>query len=254
MPLYSLSSRWSSALSSSSPLPAIAFRSLRSLRSWWWFLSGDGPKIALAALSVFFTTLVATVLGLRSMDAASVDVIRSSGGGAWKIFRLVRAPGALPNIFAGLRLAAPAALLGAVIGEYLGASEGLGVALIQAQSSFEVPRTWGVALVMSALAGLLYAVASVAARVATPWVGRDAVIGLGTVNPTRPTAAALDRQPRPSSSSSARSCWRSRSGTASCGSSASTTSSQRPHSMSGATLLLTKPPPPTEVKSGTHFG
>jgi ABC-type nitrate/sulfonate/bicarbonate transport system permease component len=65
-------------------------------------LSGDGPKVALAALAVFFTTLVATVLGLRSMDAVSVDLIRSAGGGAWKLFRLVRIPGALPSLFAGL--------------------------------------------------------------------------------------------------------------------------------------------------------
>ena len=123
-------------------------------------LSGDGPKVALAALAVFFTTLVATVLGLRSVDAVSVDLIRSAGGGAWKLFRLVRIPGALPSLFAGLRVAAPSAILGAVIGEYLGASEGLGVALIQAQSSFEVERTWGVALVLSGLAALLYAAVS----------------------------------------------------------------------------------------------
>ena len=146
-------------------------------------LPGDGPKVALAALAVFFTTLVAAVLGLRSMDAVNVDLIRAAGGGPWRVFRMVRVPGALPSVFAGLRVAAPAALLGAVIGEYLGASEGLGVALIQAQSSFEVERAWGVALVMSGLAGGLYAVASLAARLLTPWVGREAMVGLGTIAP-----------------------------------------------------------------------
>lgn len=145
-------------------------------------LSGDGPKVALAALAVFFTTLVATVLGLRSMDAVSVDLIRSVGGGAWKLFRLVRIPGALPSLFAGLRVAAPSALLGAVIGEYLGASEGLGVALIQAQSSFEVPRTWGVALVLSALAALFYAAVSLIARLAVPWESREAMVGIGSAS------------------------------------------------------------------------
>jgi ABC-type nitrate/sulfonate/bicarbonate transport system permease component len=143
-------------------------------------LSGDGPKVALAALAVFFTTLVATVLGLRSMDAVSIDLVRSAGGGAWKLFRLVRLPGALPSLFAGLRVAAPSALLGAVIGEYLGASEGLGVALIQAQSSFEVPRTWGVALVLSGLAALFYATVSLVARLAIPWQSREAMVGIGS--------------------------------------------------------------------------
>jgi ABC-type nitrate/sulfonate/bicarbonate transport system permease component len=156
-------------------------------------LSGDGPKVALAALSVFFTTLVATVLGLRTMDAVSVDVVRSTGGGAWRVFRMVRVPGALPSVFAGLRVAAPAALLGAVIGEYLGASQGLGVALIQAQSSFEVARAWGVALVMAGLGGLLYAIASLAARVLTPWVGREAIIGLGTVGTAMRAGGRLRR-------------------------------------------------------------
>ena len=63
---------------------------------------------------------------------------------------------ALPSILGGLRVAAPAALLGAIIGEYLGTQEGLGAAMIQAQSSFAVARTWGIALVVAALAGLLY--------------------------------------------------------------------------------------------------
>lgn len=144
-------------------------------------LSGDGPKVALAALAVFFTTLVSTVLGLRAVDAVSADLIRSAGGGPWKMFRLVQVPGALPSLFAGLRVAAPSALLGAVIGEYLGASEGLGVALIQAQSSFEVERTWGVALVLSCLAALLYAVVSIVARVAIPWESREALVGIGSV-------------------------------------------------------------------------
>jgi sulfonate transport system permease protein len=144
-------------------------------------LPGDGPKAALAALAVFFTTLVAAVLGLRSMDAVNVDLIRAAGGGAWRVFRMVRVPGAVPSLFAGLRVAAPAALLGAVIGEYLGASEGLGVALIQAQSSFEVERAWGVALVMSGLAGLVYAIASVAARLLTPWAGSEAMVGIDTI-------------------------------------------------------------------------
>jgi len=144
-------------------------------------LSGDGPKVALAALAVFFTTLVSTVLGLRSVDAVSADLIRSAGGGPWKLFRLVQVPGSLPSLFAGLRVAAPSALLGAVIGEYLGASKGLGVVLIQAQSSFEVERTWGVALVLSTLAALLYAAVSMVARVTVPWESHEAQVGIGSL-------------------------------------------------------------------------
>jgi sulfonate transport system permease protein len=143
-------------------------------------LPGDGPKIALAALSVFFTTLIATGLGLRGADPTSLDVVRAAGGGVWMRLRKVKVWAALPSILGGLRVAAPAALLGAIIGEYLGTQEGLGAAMIQAQSSFAVARTWGIALVVAALAGGLYLGATTLALVLTPWAGQT-TIGLGSV-------------------------------------------------------------------------
>jgi ABC-type nitrate/sulfonate/bicarbonate transport system permease component len=139
-------------------------------------LPGDGPKEALAALSVFFTTLLCTLQGLRSANPSSLDVVRSLGGGEAKTFRMVRIPSALPSLCAGMRIAAPAALLGAVIGEYFGASQGLGVALVQAQSSFEVARSWGTALFLALLAGLLYGGASLMTRLLIPWAGQDATV------------------------------------------------------------------------------
>jgi sulfonate transport system permease protein len=143
-------------------------------------LPGDGPKVALAALSVFFTTLIATGLGLRGADPTSLDVVRAAGGGVWMRLRKVKVWAALPSILGGLRVAAPAALLGAIIGEYLGTQEGLGAAMIQAQSSFAVARTWGIALVVAALAGGLYLGATALALVLTPWAGQT-TIGLGGV-------------------------------------------------------------------------
>jgi len=156
-------------------------------------LPGDAPKEALAALSVFFTTLVATVVGLRSSDATAVDLVHAYGGSAWQTLWLVRIRAALPSLFAGLRIAAPAALLGAIIGEYLGASRGLGVALVQAQSSFEVARTWGIALVISALAGLLYAATALVARLATPWAARLLDVGTGAGEAADPRSGRLAR-------------------------------------------------------------
>jgi sulfonate transport system permease protein len=143
-------------------------------------LPEDGPKIALAALSVFFTTLIATGLGLRGADQTSLDVVHAAGGGVWTSLRKVKLWSALPSILGGLRVAAPAALLGAIIGEYLGAQEGLGAAMIQAQSSFAVARTWGIAVVVAALAGLLYLAATALALVLTPWASQM-VIGIGGV-------------------------------------------------------------------------
>ncbi|HEY7032694.1 MAG TPA: ABC transporter permease subunit [Thermomicrobiales bacterium] len=158
-------------------------------------LSGDGPKAALAGLAVFFTTLIATVLGLRSADATSLDLIRAYGGGTGTALRKVQLWAALPSIFAGLRIAAPAALLGAVIGEFLGANQGLGVAMINAQSSFAVARTWGIALVISALAGLLYLIASVLAHLLTPWAGQTD-LGLATLLPAGTSGSVWARLAR----------------------------------------------------------
>ena len=82
--------------------------------------SGDTPKVILAALSVIFTTLIGTLVGLRSADRTSLDLIRAYGGGSWTQLWKVRLRASLPSMFAGLRIAAPAAMLGAIIGEYLG--------------------------------------------------------------------------------------------------------------------------------------
>lgn len=157
-------------------------------------LSGDGPKAALAALSVFFTTLIAMLLGLKSADATALALVRAAGGGRTAQLRKVKLWFALPSLLGGLRIAAPAALLGTVIGEYLGASEGLGVAMIQAQSSFEVARTWGLALVVSALAGVLYLGAGILGRILTPWAATVDVSTGGARNV--PPAAAWLRTAR----------------------------------------------------------
>jgi ABC-type nitrate/sulfonate/bicarbonate transport system permease component len=146
--------------------------------------SGDTPKVALAALSVFFTTLIATVLGLRSADHASLDVVRVCGGGRWLALRKVRLWAALPALFAGLRIAAPAALLGAIIGELLGGTQGLGVAMVESQSSFAVARTWGIAFVTAALAGIGYGAISLVARLLAPWAGNESVVVVGGTAPT----------------------------------------------------------------------
>ena len=134
---------------------------------------GSAAKIVLAALAVFYTTMVCCVVGLRSADPASIDVVRAAGGGRRRSFVAVRVPAALPALFAGLRIAAPAALLGAIVGEYLGGQRGLGVAMIQSQSSFDVARTWGLAVVMGLTVGVVYAAMGILSRVLLPWAAGE---------------------------------------------------------------------------------
>jgi ABC-type nitrate/sulfonate/bicarbonate transport system permease component len=132
-------------------------------------LTGESPKIALAGLSVFFTTLVGAMLGLRSADRTSLDLVRAYGGGRWSQLVKVRLRCSLPALFAALRIAAPAAVLGAIIGEYLGGERGIGIALTVAQQGLHFERTWGLAFVAAALAGAGYALTALVGRLLTPW-------------------------------------------------------------------------------------
>ena len=135
--------------------------------------NGETPKVVLAAMSVFFTTLIGALMGLHSADATSLDVVHAYGGGPVHKLLKVRLRASLPSLFAALRIAAPAAVLGAIIGEYLGAEKGLGVAMINAQQALEVSRTWGIALVATAAAGTVYAVTALVGRLLTPWAPRN---------------------------------------------------------------------------------
>jgi len=131
---------------------------------------GRAPTIFLAAMSVFFTTLIGSLLGLKAADRTSLDLISAYGGGRFQQLIKVRLIAALPGIVSSLKIAAPAAMLGAIIGEYLGGIDnGLGVALTVAQQQFLVERTWALALVTGGLAGAGYAVFSLVARFVTPW-------------------------------------------------------------------------------------
>lgn len=131
--------------------------------------SGETPKVALAGMAVFFTTLVGMLLGLRSADRTSLDVVRAYGGGRLQMLLKVRLKSSLPSLFAALRIAAPAAVLGAIIGEYLGGDRGLGVAMINSEQALDISRTWGIALVATAVGGLGYGAMALAGRLLVPW-------------------------------------------------------------------------------------
>jgi ABC-type nitrate/sulfonate/bicarbonate transport system permease component len=132
----------------------------------------DKPKVILSAMQVFFITLVGAIVGLRNVDRASLDVVHAYGGNRFHQLFKVRTRACLPTLFGALKIAAPASVLGAIIGEYLGADRGLGVAMINSQQAFEVERTWGLCLVATASAGATYALTSVLGRVLTPWAPR----------------------------------------------------------------------------------
>ncbi|MBI5087710.1 MAG: ABC transporter permease subunit, partial [Actinobacteria bacterium] len=119
-------------------------------------LGRDRGPLGLAAIAALFPIFVSTYVGLVSTPAAGLDVVRAHGASQWTVIRTVRLPAALPSLVDGLRLAAPAALAGAVFGEWYGAPRGLGVLLVAAMQGARPERLWAASLLAVALASLLY--------------------------------------------------------------------------------------------------
>ncbi|GAA4770311.1 ABC transporter permease [Microbacterium gilvum] len=129
-----------------------------------------GNAIFLAALSVFFTTVVSTLLGLKAADRSALDLVAVYGGSRLTQLRKVRLIAALPSILNALQIAVPAAFLGAVLGEFFGKVQyGVGPAMIAAQQALDSPRVWGIALVSGLVALAGFALVGLAARQVAPW-------------------------------------------------------------------------------------
>lgn len=127
--------------------------------------------IDLAAISVFFTTVVGAVLGFRSADAATLDVVEVYGGGKVQQFARVRLVSALPALFTTLQIAAPAAYLGALLGEYFDRhlEIGVGPSLILSQNNRETALAWSLGIGCAVVSGLAYFLIGLLGRWVAPW-------------------------------------------------------------------------------------
>lgn len=132
--------------------------------------SGDpsATAVLLSALAIFFTTVVGTLLGLDAADQRSLDLVDVYGGSRLTRLMKVQLIAAVPSTLNALKIAAPLSVLGAILGEYVGGVDrGLGPALLNAQQSSDVSRTWALALAAAVLAGAWFAVMAVLSRVVT---------------------------------------------------------------------------------------
>jgi sulfonate transport system permease protein len=150
-------------------------------------LPGESARVAIAALQVYFPLLIGLLLGLRSTDERALDVVTASGGRDFARLRFVRVASALPSLIAGLQIALPAAILGALIAEFFGADRGLGAILVNAQDSLLTERVWAIALTVGALAAAGYGLITLLAQILMPWAGKGnsvsaSVAGTESVN------------------------------------------------------------------------
>jgi NitT/TauT family transport system permease protein len=137
-----------------------------------WFGFGELPKVLVAFLVAFFPIIVDTIVGLHAADPDMLDFMRTLGASKYKTFTRVKLPAALPHIFGGFKVAVTLAVIGAVIGEFVGAESGLGYAIIRAQSHFRTDQVFASLFLLSVLGMALFMAFSVMERLAIPWYAK----------------------------------------------------------------------------------
>ncbi len=137
---------------------------------------GIGPKLAIVALICFFPITVNVLDGLRGVDREQLMLMRSFGASRLRTLRAVELPAALPSFFSGLRVAATVSVIGAVFGEWAGADEGLGRLVLLGNNQLQTPRVYAGIVILTLMAVALFALASLAERLACPWNRKETTV------------------------------------------------------------------------------
>ena len=144
-----------------------------------WFGFGLASKVVIASTVTFFPLLTTTIAGIRSVEADRIELMRVLSATEWQIFWRLKFPSALPYIFAGLDVAILFSLITAIVGEFVGSREGLGVLILQANFNIDLPGMFAVFTILSILGVLFHlAVQALESRVIF-WARREErVLGL----------------------------------------------------------------------------
>jgi ABC-type nitrate/sulfonate/bicarbonate transport system permease component len=148
-----------------------------------WLGYGLWPKVIVAGLLVFFPVFVNAHAGLTQLEPGLERLLRSLGASRLQLLRVARLPSALPLVLAALRLGATYAVIGAVFGEWVGADDGLGIYLLQANGRLQTDRVLAAVLVLAALGLIAFGLVALAEHALTPWRRRS----------TRPSWASFRR-------------------------------------------------------------
>ena len=116
-----------------------------------WLGFGDAPKIVIAAIITFPPLLVNALTGFNRVDVDSLEVLASVGASKREVFKALRVPHALPYLLSAAKVCVSLALVGAVVGEWAGSSEGLGYRIVRAQRDLETTTVWGATLALALL-------------------------------------------------------------------------------------------------------
>lgn len=131
--------------------------------------NGIAPRLTIAALVCFFPTLVSTVRGLESVNPQAMELMRVLSASRAEIFFRLRLPSALPHLFSGLRISASMCVIGAVVAEWIGTTDGIGAMIILATYNFDSPLLYAAIVTSAALSGAFFLAVLVAERLAIRW-------------------------------------------------------------------------------------
>jgi NitT/TauT family transport system permease protein len=134
-----------------------------------WLGIGIESKVAISLLIALFPMVIDTVLGLRSVDPDAIDLARTYRASPLKILWKIRFPNALPNIFAGMKVAISLALVGEIVGEFVASQNGLGHVILVAQGLFQTERVFASVILLGVIGTGLFYIVDLVERLVCPW-------------------------------------------------------------------------------------
>ena len=154
-------------------IPTIAIAPLLVL----WMGFGMAPKITLVVITTFFPIAIGLLNGFQSVDEDAINLMRSMGAKRLQIFRIIKLPNATASFFSGLRISAAYAVVGAVVSEWLGGFEGLGVYMTRVKKAYAFDKMFAVTVFISAISLVLMGIVVLLEKISMPWVHKKEISG-----------------------------------------------------------------------------
>ena len=154
-------------------IPTIAIAPLLVL----WMGFGMAPKITLVVITTFFPIAIGLLNGFQSVDEDAINLMRSMGARRLQIFRIIKLPNATASFFSGLRISAAYAVVGAVVSEWLGGFEGLGVYMTRVKKAYAFDKMFAVIVFISAISLVLMGIVVLLEKISMPCVHKKEISG-----------------------------------------------------------------------------
>ncbi len=149
----------------SQTMPKVAIAPLFLL----WFGFGIMPKVVVAFLICFFPIVISMVTGLKSVEREMLELVHSMSASKLQVFMKARVPTSLPHLFSGLKVSITLSVIGAIVGEFVGADRGLGYLVLVANGNVDTPFLFAILMVLATIGFIMYGIIPFLERIFIPW-------------------------------------------------------------------------------------